>query len=98
VAQYVRPTIPDGASGAESPEEYEFWSWRSCGIACLRMILEYHGQTDLPSVGLARECEEIGGYVRNSDGVRGLIYAPFVEWIRRRFSLTTSYVSSQAAA
>jgi hypothetical protein len=74
-------------SGAGSPEEYEFWSWRSCGIACLRMILEHHGQTVPPAVVLARECEGIGGYVRNSDGVRGLIYAPFVEWVQRRFLL-----------
>ena len=29
------------AYGAESPEEYAWWSWRLCGVACLRMALEY---------------------------------------------------------
>lgn len=34
-------------SGAASREEYAFWSWRLCGMACLRMALEgARGQGD----------------------------------------------------
>jgi hypothetical protein len=76
-----------GASGALTPEEYEFWSPKICGMACLRMILAYQGREVPPAISLARECEDHGGYVRRETGVDGLIYAPFVAWIRRRFGI-----------
>ncbi|MFC3453322.1 C39 family peptidase [Amycolatopsis speibonae] len=74
-------------SGADSAREYEFWSWRVCGMACLRMLLAQRGQEVPPSVELAKECERFGGYVRHEHGVRGLIYAPFLSWVADRFGL-----------
>lgn len=77
-------------SGAQSVAEYAFWSRRACGMACLRMILAYRGFPVPPSVALARECEQAGGYVRHADGVHGLIYAPFAKWVGARFNIQAS--------
>ncbi|MFC9257668.1 C39 family peptidase [Amycolatopsis thailandensis] len=74
-------------SGAVSAREYEFWSWRACGMACLRMMLAHRGQEVPPSVELAKECERFGGYVRHETGVHGLIYAPFLGWAADRFGI-----------
>jgi len=30
-------------SGASTPEEYEFWSHKVCGLACLKMIMAWRG-------------------------------------------------------
>jgi hypothetical protein len=74
-------------SGARTPGEYEFWSWRACGIACLRMMLAgTYGET--PSMmELARELVDAGAYVPGSGGLRGLIYEPFAQFVGRRFGL-----------
>lgn len=74
-------------SGAATAAEYEFWSWRICGMACLRMILAYRGDPAPPSVPLAKDCTRAGGYVRHPDRVDGLIYAPFVNWIGDRWGI-----------
>ncbi|MEV0090239.1 C39 family peptidase [Streptomyces sp. NPDC050738] len=76
-------------SGAESPEECAYWSWRLCGMACLRMALDHWKGTAPPAVSLAEECLEAGAYVRHEDGrLDGLIYAPFAEYARTRWSLS----------
>jgi hypothetical protein len=75
------------SSDASSPQEYEFWSWRTCGIACLRMVLAHRGMAVPAAVPLAEECAAAGGYVRHPDRVDGLIYAPFVAWIAERFGI-----------
>ncbi|MET8009412.1 C39 family peptidase [Streptomyces sp. NPDC005271] len=74
-------------SGAASPAEYAFWSWRLCGMACLRMALDYWRGTAPPAVSLAEECVDAGAYVRHADRVDGLIYAPFADYARRRWNL-----------
>jgi hypothetical protein len=93
VAEFVAGTLsaakdPKWAdSGAVSPEEYEFWAWRTCGLACLKMILAGRGLAVPPTVPLAEECTRAGGYVRHADHVDGLIYGPFADWIAERFDL-----------
>lgn len=76
-------------SGAADPLEYAFWSFKACGMACLRMILAARGDVNIPpTVTLAKACAEYGGYVVQDDGrVDGLIYAPFAAWVRDRFGL-----------
>ncbi|KOG87607.1 C39 family peptidase [Streptomyces varsoviensis] len=74
-------------SGAVTAEEYGFWSWRMCGMACLRMALDHWRGGAPPSVVLAEECREAGAYVRHADRVDGLIYAPFAAYARRRWGL-----------
>lgn len=75
-------------SGADSAQEYEFWSWRACGMACLKMALAYWGREEPPLVQLAEEASSYGAYVRHETGVRGLIYAPFVSYVEERFGLS----------
>ena len=74
-------------SGAADPREYEFWSWRTCGMACLRMVLAHRDQPVPRSVPLAEECTRAGGYVRHPDRVDGLIYRPFAEWVGDAFGI-----------
>ncbi|GAA2142298.1 C39 family peptidase [Kitasatospora kazusensis] len=75
-------------SGAADPEEYEYWSWRLCGVACLRMALDFWWGLAPPAVRLAEECLAAGAYVRHPDGrLDGLIHAPFAAYVRRRWGL-----------
>ncbi|MER5863558.1 C39 family peptidase [Kitasatospora sp. NPDC002040] len=81
-------------SGAADQEEYEYWSWRLCGVACLRMALDYWWGVSPPSVRLAEECLEAGAYVRHPDGrLDGLIHAPFAAYAERRWGLSAEAVS-----
>ncbi|WP_420492955.1 C39 family peptidase [Kitasatospora camelliae] len=75
-------------SGAPSEEEYEYWSWRVCGMACLRMALDYWWGVAPATVRLAEECLEAGAYVRHPDGrLDGLIHGPFAAYAGRRWGL-----------
>ncbi|MFE5912841.1 C39 family peptidase [Streptomyces wedmorensis] len=74
-------------SGADTAEEYAFWSWRVCGMACLRMALEHWDLKPPNLLTLAREFLDAGAYVRREDGVDGLIYAPFAEYAAQRWDI-----------
>jgi hypothetical protein len=69
-----------------------------CGMACLKMILAARGETH-PILSLARACTAYGGYVVNeTDGsIKGLIYAPFVTFVRERFGLSADVKTEVAA-
>ncbi|AJR18658.1 hypothetical protein KR76_20965 [Pimelobacter simplex] len=74
-------------SGARDPQEYAFWAWRSCGVACLRsLLIERTGHSPAPVV-LARELLAAGGYVPHAGGLRGLVYRPFVNYLRTRWDI-----------
>ncbi|MFJ9466666.1 C39 family peptidase [Streptomyces caniferus] len=74
-------------SGADTAADYAFWSWRICGMACLRMALEYWDLDSPNLVTLAREFLNAGAYVRHEDGVDGLIYAPFAAYAVQRWGI-----------
>ncbi|MFG2194856.1 C39 family peptidase [Streptomyces sp. NPDC048639] len=74
-------------SGAADAAEYAFWSWRICGMACLRMALDHWGHDVPPAVSLAEEFTDAGAYVRHADRVDGLIHAPFAAHVRQRWGL-----------
>ena len=78
-------------SGADSPAEYEFWSWRACGVACLRMLLQWWNGDTPAAMPLVRECRAAGAYVvegtAEQPGVRGLIDRPFCDYLDRRWGL-----------
>lgn len=76
-------------SGAETIEEYARWAVNICGMACLKMILAARGEVH-PILSLARVCTAYGGYVVNEAdaSIKGLIYAPFVTFVRERFGLS----------
>ncbi|NSZ66229.1 C39 family peptidase (plasmid) [Agrobacterium tumefaciens] len=84
-------------SGAESIEEYARWAVNVCGMACLKMILAARGDMH-PTLALARACTAYGGYVVNDvdASIKGLIYAPFVTYVRERFRLSAQTVTGVA--
>lgn len=77
-------------SGAASAAEYEYWSARTCGMACLRMALAHWKRDAPPSMSLATECLEAGAYVREGEKLHGLLYAPFAAYVERRWGLFAS--------
>lgn len=79
---------PDWAtSGATSAEEYDFWSWHSCGVACTQGALARTGHEVPLLVPLAREIYSAGGYQATNLGLVGLIYAPYVRYLHSRWRL-----------
>ncbi|MFG3024716.1 C39 family peptidase [Streptomyces sp. NPDC048254] len=83
--------------GAETPEEYEWWSWRLCGVACLRMALKYWLNIAPTPLEVATECVEAGAYVKRVDGLDGLIYAPFAEYATSRWGICAESRPQMAA-
>ncbi|MEU9314052.1 peptidase [Streptomyces sp. NPDC048256] len=68
-------------TGAPSPAFYARWCRHLCGIACLRMALLHRDGRAPDRFTLLTGARNAGAYVREPDGtVKGLIYAPFVEY------------------
>jgi len=84
-------------SGAETVEDYARWAVNVCGMACLKMILAARGELH-PTLALARACTAYGGYVVNEldASIKGLIYAPFVTYVRERFGLSAETMTGIA--
>lgn len=80
-------------SGAKTKEEYELWSWNSCGMACLKMLLSYKFKKDFPLVELGKKCQKYGGYVSKEGRLDGLFYKPFIEFIKKDFNLLSKVKS-----
>lgn len=77
-------------SGARTVEEYEFWSKRSCGVACLRMVLAERG-IEVPSqFDLGLELLRTGAYTFRDGGLNGLIYEPCVEYLDKRWDIAAT--------
>ncbi|MES2712640.1 MAG: hypothetical protein V4653_13735 [Pseudomonadota bacterium] len=69
------------SSGAPTAAEYARWAEHLCGVACLRMVLAARG-VEISAFEAMRALRVRGGYVEGADGsIRGLIYAPAVEWL-----------------
>ncbi|CAI1748058.1 cysteine peptidase family C39 domain-containing protein [Serratia proteamaculans] len=74
-------------SGARDRAEYIEWANHVCGMACLRMVLS-HRDGEAPSLlELTRRSLPYGAYVREGERIKGLIYAPFVDYVREQFAL-----------
>ncbi|QKD02928.1 C39 family peptidase [Mesorhizobium loti] len=84
-------------SGAETLDEYAVWAANVCGMACLKMILATRGEI-VPTIELARRCTGYGGYVVNEGSIKGLIYAPFVTFVKAEFGLEAQVMTDVATA
>ncbi|RUW84413.1 hypothetical protein EOA35_36585, partial [Mesorhizobium sp. M8A.F.Ca.ET.023.01.1.1] len=84
-------------SGAATRDEYAVWAANVCGMACLKMILATRGQI-VPTIELARRCTGYGGYVVNEGSIKGLIYAPFVAFVKQEFGLEAEVMTNVATA
>lgn len=77
-----------GESWAQSPEEYETYSWQICGMACLKMILKsVNKEKDYKLIGLAKDAEKYWVYKRNNNpdpkvNLDGLFHKKFLSFIR----------------
>lgn len=83
-------------SGAESPEEYERWTWCDCGIACFKMILTAKNSAafSLPLVALAKEAAQYQSFKVSGDSISPLHYAEFCTFVRKKFRLGSRFVSA----
>ncbi|MGO4570018.1 C39 family peptidase [Rhizobium sp. 2YAF20] len=95
----LRDTKWEG-SGAGNIEEYAKWAGNICGMACLKMVLAAKFAEIYQTIELARGCTSYGGYVVNPEtqAIKGLIYAPFVTFIRDRFGLAAEVVAGVTSA
>ncbi|TPK50360.1 MULTISPECIES: C39 family peptidase [unclassified Mesorhizobium] len=84
-------------SGARTLDEYALWAANVCGMACLKMILAARGQI-VPTIELARRCTGYGGYVVTERSIKGLIYAPFVSFVKAEFGLEAKVMTSVATS
>ncbi|WP_338616105.1 hypothetical protein [Achromobacter sp. E1] len=75
-------------SGALDLDEYVRWASHVCGMACLKMVLAARTGHAYPTLELARRSLSYGAYVEEPDGsIRGLIYAPFVQYVAEVFGM-----------
>jgi hypothetical protein len=81
-------------SGAKTKEEYVSWSWAACGITCLKMLLAKQTGVVHPIVTLGKKCVEYGGYALPLEKSNGLVYDPFVRFIKQEFHLDAKVISS----
>lgn len=87
------------SSGASSIDEYAAWAWNICGMACLKMVLAARTGIIWPTIELARRCAVYGGYVIEPETtvIKGLIYAPFVDFVGKEFGLEAKILTGVTA-
>lgn len=76
-------------SGWLTREEYAFWAWQTCGVACLQSLVA--AQTTTPTVAaLTKDLLENGAYRLDQalGTTSGLIYEPFATYVRARWGLS----------
>lgn len=49
--------------GTNDLDQYSFWSWRSCGVACVLSILKTHNLNQGSLYDLVKKLETTGGYL-----------------------------------
>nr|MDT0665809.1 C39 family peptidase [Micromonospora sp. DSM 115978] len=75
------------SDGFRSADDARYWSRRSCGVACVGMVLDFYGGEGPPLSSLLREGIASGGY-----GTRGWIHAALARL------LTSHGVPAESAA
>ncbi|MBI3486372.1 C39 family peptidase [Candidatus Daviesbacteria bacterium] len=90
------PYFKQGDTGAKTQKEKELWSKNGCGMACLKMILVHKLNKNIPIFKLGEKCIEYGGFIENKsspDGLDGLFYKPFLNFIYKEFNLEGKIIS-----
>ena len=81
-------------SGATTIEEYEFWAWNLCGMACLKSVLDSEGILSKTLIELAKQCVTYGGYRLLDDDVDGLFYREFVDFVLTEYGIRGDVIKS----
>ncbi|QLK61653.1 hypothetical protein GE278_13110 [Enterobacteriaceae bacterium Kacie_13] len=84
-------------SGASSQEEFIEWANHVCGMCCLKMVLAATSGKVVPILNLTFRSLPYGAYVREGENIKGLIYAPFVEYVREELGLSAQVRVNMAA-
>jgi len=74
-------------SGAQSPQEYEYWSFKVCGLACMKMILASRAMPVPPMMRLVEGALRWRAFVAEAGRVAGLIYRPFADWLAYDYNI-----------
>ncbi|MFU2318111.1 hypothetical protein [Rahnella sp. PCH160] len=74
-------------SGAASQEEFIEWANHVCGMCCLKMVLAAVSGTVVPILKLTQRSLAYGAYIREGKNIKGLIYAPFVDYVSQELGL-----------
>jgi len=74
-------------SGASDQQEFIEWANHVCGMCCLKMVLAAVSGKVVPVLKLTYRSLSYGAYIREGDNIKGLIYAPFVEYVRQELGL-----------
>lgn len=86
------------ASGAVDVEQYALWAANICGMACMKMVLAARTGEVLPTVKLAMQCKDFGGYVVEPGGaIKGLIYASFVRFAKALYGIDAAVMTGITA-
>lgn len=85
-------------SGARDVAEYARWANHVCGMACVKMILAARTGRVWPIIDLARGATAYGAYVESGGDIRGLIYAPCVDYLRAVHGIESEIVTGVGAA
>lgn len=84
-------------SGAKTKEEYASWSWSGCGMACTKMILAYRTGKIASLVGLGKTCMQYGGYASPLETSHGLIYKPYLTFVKKEFGWNAKIISHSSS-
>lgn len=96
IPQFVTGSLPTeqdpawASTGACCPVNYAFWAPRACGVASLQSLVAHFRGERVNLIPTAEELLDAGAYAISGDGIKGLIYAPFVEYLNRRWGLRAS--------
>lgn len=85
-------------SGALTQDEYVKWANHACGMACLKMVLAARTGKVVPTLELLRRGLPYGTYTESEGAVVGLIYAPFVTYVREVFGIEAEVATNLSAA
>ena len=74
-------------SGARSPDEYQYWAGKVCGLACLKMILAHRAMPVPATMPLVEKAIAWQAYIPQGERVAGLIYQPFADWVAADYGI-----------
>lgn len=72
--------------GAKDSQEFSFWAWRDCGIACVKMILDSKVGSNKTMMQLTNEGISLGGYILYEEGEfvdKGWFHASLVKLLQK---------------
>jgi hypothetical protein len=85
------------ASGALDQQEYITWANHVCGMICFKMVWAVLSGRVIPSLELTRVAMRYGAYTLDENGIHGMIYAPFVTFLREDFDIESRIEVNQSA-